>query len=62
MRRLTGAIGLILTIVLVTSCATTVQVRHLVPAEVDLNGRREIAIASATLARMASTTVVTLAG
>ena len=49
MRRLTGAIGLILTIVLVTSCATTVQVRHLVPAEVDLNGRREIAIASATL-------------
>ncbi len=48
MRRLKWVIGLLLTIVLVTSCATTVQVRHLVPAEVSLNGRREIAIASAT--------------
>lgn len=49
MRRMQWVIGLLLILVLATSCATTVQVRHLVPAEIDLAGRREIAIASATV-------------
>ena len=49
MKRMKWAIALLVTLMVATSCATTVQVRHLVPAEVDLDGRREIAIASATI-------------
>jgi len=49
MKWMKWAIALLVTLLVATSCATTVQVRHLVPAEVDLDGRREIAIASATI-------------
>lgn len=49
MRYMRLAIGLLLTMILASSCATTIQVRHLVPAEVNLAGRREIAVSTATL-------------
>lgn len=49
MRHMKWALALLLTAVLASSCATTVNVRHLVPAEVNLAGRREIAISTATL-------------
>jgi hypothetical protein len=49
MRHMKWAIGLLLTAILASSCATTVHVRHLVPAEVNLAGRRELAVSTATL-------------
>lgn len=49
MRQFKWICGLLVSLVLASSCATTVEVRHLVPAQINLNGRRDLAIATATL-------------
>ncbi len=44
-RAVLGVLGLV-SVLLVTSCATSIRVRHLVPSDVDVSNHRNIAIAS----------------
>lgn len=48
MKRLSLLGSLLVLVVLLTSCATSVTVRHLVPGEVDLSSFRSLAVASTT--------------
>lgn len=48
MKRAMKLLSILLLIFVLTSCATSVTVRHLVPAEVDLSATRSLAVASTT--------------